>query len=637
MTRCTEPTHWDRRWPRGWLVACLGFLCCGFGVADAQGRLSATDVVALRRLADRESPELKAELFKAVQRLNAADPPGLITEVIFLLGDQSYSHGVSDSVLPAVEAALTLASVNNDASMAAELDGLAAQMQLAADRVSVPARERIARAMSAQRLTGKALPLARQLVAYGLLLLENEEFAQAARLINEAVALVEANTAAMSSLSLGVYYAHAELLRAVGDSSTAIETGEKLRALSLQTDNQVYAGRAELVLGTAYRRAGQPERAVEALESSFARARQSGDPIGQIGAALDRIDIAMENSQFTLAQAWQQKIAPLIGAQDDPVIRGHFELLDARLLAIRKKPQAARESLERARVTLKGFHQPSLKTRIYLAEAEVLASEGKSESSLQVMRMAMAASAETERLRLRDVTTAQKDLYRLHERELREKRLEHDAQLRAAQMDASEQRALTQRLLVALVALIASIAAAAAYWQLRRARRFRRRAEVDSLTGASSRSATEQQAVTAFNRAQSDKKPVSLLIADVDGLKAVNDSRGHAEGDALLRKVSSLIASSLRQHDVLGRWGGDEFVVILLNTDATVAAEIGERVRLAVVGGMEEKWAGLGSCSIGGATQRVADETFEMTLARADAALYRAKQAGKNRVEFALD
>ena len=124
-------------------------------------------------------------------------------------------------------------------------------------------------------------------------------------------------------------------------------------------------------------------------------------------------------------------------------------------------------------------------------------------------------------------------------------------------------------------------------------------------------------------------------MADVDGLKAVNDSRGHAEGDALLREMSALIARSLRQHDALGRWGGDEFVALLFDADAKVATEIAERVRSAVASGLADKWPGMGTCSIGCATRRDGAESFEMTLARADAALYRAKQAGKNRVEVA--
>lgn len=286
---------------------------------------------------------------------------------------------------------------------------------------------------------------------------------------------------------------------------------------------------------------------------------------------------------------------------------------------------------------MNGINMLWLNALLRLAEAEVLASEGQSQAALQAMREGTQLNTESERLMLRDVVAAQGDVYRLNERELREKQLEQASSLREAQLDAAEQRVLTQRLVVAMVAIAALIAAAVAFWQLSRARRFRLRAEIDSLTGIRSRSAIEHRAVAAFERAQREHSAVSVLMADVDQLKAVNDSRGHAQGDILLRDIAVLIASSLRQQDVLGRWGGDEFVVLLIDTDASAAADIAERVRVTVADGLREKWAGLGACSIGGATRAPDGETFAQTLARADAALYRAKAAGKNRVVFTAE
>lgn len=625
----------------GALVVCVCFTCfacfawLGSAVARAEDRLSEAELATLRQLYDRSSPTLTADLIAAIQRLHPDDAPTLITAVIFMLGEQRYAYGASDSALPAVEAGWTLARVTGATSMAAALDGLAGQMQFASDRASATARDRIMRAITAQRTTGRALPLARQLSAYATLLQDINEFALAVRMNNEAVSLIEATGAPVSSLSLGVYYGHAELLRSLGDAPAAIAAGEKLLKLSLQSDNQEFAGYAELALGRVYQRTGELERAVASFEASFARSKQYADPMGQTIAALDRIDIAMTRAQFTVANEWSQKIAPLIPALDDPVLRARFELHATRLFAIQRQPQPARQALERARTALLGNQELWMKALVRLAEAEVLASEGRLDAALQAMREGAQLNTDSERLTLRDVVAAQGDLHRLNERELREKQLEQDSRLRAAQLDASEQRVLTQRLLVALVAMAGLFAAAAAFWQLQRARRFRRRAEIDSLTGVCSRSGIESLAMAAFARSHRDKKAVSLLIADVDGLKTVNDSRGHADGDVLLRELSALIASSLRHQDVLGRWGGDEFVAVLLDTDAKVAAEIAERVRVAVASGLAEKWAGLGTCSMGCATRRDDGETFEMTLARADAALYRAKEAGKNRVEFA--
>ncbi len=621
------------------VFACLCFALTALSFAQAQGRLSESELARLKQQSDRGSPTFDAELVSAIQRLDAADAPELITELIFLFGELRYSYGASHSALPAVEAAFALASKMGDASMAASLDGLAGQMEFASNRTSSSARDRIVRALKAQRLTGRALPLARQLSSYATLLQEINEFAPAMQMSNEAVNLVEGDrstkSGVISSVTLGVYYTQAELLRAVGDAKSAIAAGEKLLKLSLQSGNQEFAGYADLALGRVFTRAGQLDRAASSLESSYTRALEFADPMGQTVAALDRADVAMERSQFAVATVWSNKAAPLIARIDDPVVRARFGLQQARLLAIARQPGLARLALDSAKAAVANDQQLWLKALLRTAEAEVLASEGQSQASLQAMREAAQLNTESDRLTLRDVVAAQGDLYRLNERELREKQMEQESRLRAAQLDAAEQRVLTQRLVVALVTFSALVAAAFAFWQLSRARRFRRRAEVDSLTGILSRSAIESQAVSAFERCNLDGKAASILIADVDGLKAVNDSRGHAYGDVLLREMSALIASSLRQQDVLGRWGGDEFVVLLLDTDAKVAAEIAERLRLSVANGLAGKWSGLGSCSIGGATRKAEGEPFEITLARADAALYRAKQAGKNQVEFA--
>ena len=605
----------------------------------AQTRVNPADLARLKQLSDQGSPAFNAELVSAIQRLDATDSPPLITELIFLFGEWRYAYGSSQAALPAVEAAFALATIIGDASMAASLDGLAGQMQFAANRMSNPARDRIMRALTAQRATGRALPLARQLSSYATLLQDINEFADAMRMSNEAVNLVEGDSSVKSgttsSVALGVYYTHAELLRAVGDAKAALAAAEKLLTLSLQSGNQEFAGYADLALGRVFTRAGQLDRAATALESSYARAMAFADPMGQTLAALDRADVAIERSQYAVATVWSNKLAPLIATIDDPMLRARFGLQQARLLAIADQPGPARRALDRAKSAMVNDEQLWLKALLRTAEAEVLASEGKSVASLQLMREAAQLNTESDRLTLRDVVAAQGDLYRLNERESREKQMAQESRLREAQLDAAEQRVLTQRLVVALVAVAGLVAMAAAFWQLSRAQRFRRRAEVDGLTGICSRSAIKSKALAAFGRAQRDKKPISLLIADVDGLKTVNDSRGHAEGDLLLREMSALIAASLRQQDMLGRWGGDEFVALLLDTDAKVAAEIAERIRVAVANGLAEKWAGIGACSIGGATRLADGETFEMTLARADAAMYRAKQAGKNRVVFA--
>ena len=615
------------------------FASLWLSVIQAQTRLSQAELVQLRQLSDRGSPAFNAELVSAIQRLDATDAPELITELIFLFGELRYSYGSSYSALPSVEAAYVLATTTGDGSMAASLDALAGQMQFASNRTSNAARDRITRALKAQRATGRALPLARQLSAYATLLQDNNEFAYAMRMSNEAVSLVEGDSSVRSStiasVALGAYYTQAELLRAVGDTSAALAAAEKLLKLSLQAGNQEFAGAADLVMGRVFIRAGQLDRAATSLESSYARAMQFSDPMGLTVAALERTDIAIERSQFAEATEWSDKVALLIPQIDDPVLRARHSLQQARLLAIAGRAKSARLSLDRAKVAVKDDDQVWLKALIRRADAEVLASEGQPAASLQAMREAARLNTESDRLLLRDVVAAQGDLYRLNERELREKQSAQESRLRDLQLEAVEQRLLTQRLTVAVVALLAFGAMAIAAWQIVRARRFRRRADTDSLTGVLSRSAVASIASRAFQRMQREGGTVSLLLLDVDGLKTVNDRDGHAQGDRLLVLTASLIASGLRTHDRVGRWGGDEFVVVMDRADAGTAKIVAERLRDLIEQGLLRGGFVSATCSVGAVTVTGSGESFSRALARADAAMYQAKAGGKNQVVIA--
>jgi two-component system, cell cycle response regulator len=128
----------------------------------------------------------------------------------------------------------------------------------------------------------------------------------------------------------------------------------------------------------------------------------------------------------------------------------------------------------------------------------------------------------------------------------------------------------------------------------------------------------------------------SLLLIDIDWFKRVNDTHGHAAGDAVLRELTSRIARYVRTFDLFARYGGEEFVVVLPETDRRVAEGVAERLRMVVaempfrVG--EAATEVSVTISIGLAVTADARETSDSLLRRADAALYAAKEAGRNRV-----
>jgi diguanylate cyclase (GGDEF)-like protein len=167
-------------------------------------------------------------------------------------------------------------------------------------------------------------------------------------------------------------------------------------------------------------------------------------------------------------------------------------------------------------------------------------------------------------------------------------------------------------------------------------RQHRDAALVDPLTGVLNRRGFEAEAGRMLSRAARDGSSTALLALDLDHFKSVNDTWGHPVGDLVLRAVAKTIAAELRGGDVVGRLGGEEFVIALAGSRTEYAALLAERVRRAVAalpirGGATSIDL---TVSIGVAAHRGAT-SFEKLMMHADAALYRAKAAGRNRVELA--
>jgi two-component system, sensor histidine kinase LadS len=165
-----------------------------------------------------------------------------------------------------------------------------------------------------------------------------------------------------------------------------------------------------------------------------------------------------------------------------------------------------------------------------------------------------------------------------------------------------------------------------------------RRARTDPLTGVLNRRSLVERLDAGCLRARARGLPISLLFIDLDHFKLINDSFGHQAGDACLRAIIDPIHAELRQSDVIGRYGGEEFVVILSSADAAAAHPIAQRILERVAKVRVEGFGqpiGL-TCSIGVAASDTLGVWGEQLLSRADAAVYAAKRSGRNRVHMAL-
>jgi diguanylate cyclase (GGDEF)-like protein len=162
-----------------------------------------------------------------------------------------------------------------------------------------------------------------------------------------------------------------------------------------------------------------------------------------------------------------------------------------------------------------------------------------------------------------------------------------------------------------------------------------RQALVDGLTGIANRRQCEDSLTTETAQAERLGTPLTLVLADLDDFKAVNDVHGHAVGDDVLREFAEVLKATLRDSDLAGRWGGEEFLLLLPGADAEGGANLADRVRAGLA---ERSFLGRNgevvtvTCSFGVA-QHDPGGTKRDLFAAADQALYRAKRAGKNRVE----
>lgn len=164
----------------------------------------------------------------------------------------------------------------------------------------------------------------------------------------------------------------------------------------------------------------------------------------------------------------------------------------------------------------------------------------------------------------------------------------------------------------------------------------RRLATTDVLTGLANRRHFLERAAQELGRVRRYGTPSAFIMLDIDHFKRINDTWGHATGDAVLRSIAGVLGGALRETDLVGRLGGEEFAVLLPETDLDAALGLAERLRVAVTEATVEADGEIlhFSASFGVTLLHADDETVDMPMARADAALYAAKFAGRNRVKW---
>lgn len=434
-----------------------------------------------------------------------------------------------------------------------------------------------------------------------------------------------------------------------------------------------------LSIGIAYRRLGLPDKAREYLNQSVAHAQQVGDRESlfvstlQLGyadeeaehystalktyrAALnlatpsgDRSSIGSANMAIASAliglHDYPQALASLQTAQADFVAAGDtadegmLQFHRGRAMAGLGQQRQALTAFDRAGTALDISGNQRYLELLHQAKAQSLEATGKAEAALAEYKRYLAAHEAVTQQRTDQQAQMLRGQFDADRNDLENARLKAEQTLQDRQVRSLQTVRFWQQVTMALLVVLLGVLALLTVRQLGRLRRWKQIASLDPLTGVANRRALDHFSADAMRRARTHGESLAVLALDVDRFKTINDRFGHAIGDRTLKHIARVCQESLRDNDLLGRIGGEEFLAVLPGNSLQHAAEVAERLRRRVETlAPPDLPAKLRvTVSIGFATLSPQDGSFADLERRADMALYQAKAAGRNRSVHATD
>lgn len=393
----------------------------------------------------------------------------------------------------------------------------------------------------------------------------------------------------------------------LGQPELALEYGQRALAAAPTSPNfQRDTSTALRVIGQAYQRKGDLEGARRAFRESYERS----DAYGQRLALLSLGELSLEEGRFEEAQARFEECLERLSPERRELVQCQALLGLGRVFVARGEPERALAPLAAAVERGSASGAPVDAAAAHKAMSEALKSLGRWEEAL----------AHHERF------------HELNERTLMQL---SDRRTQVLQVQLDVERVRKDR----EIDRLRNVELAQAYADLRQlhkqlevqAARLERLSRTDALTGVHNRRAFEEQLGAELLRFRRGGRTLSLLMVDLDDFKRVNDTYSHVVGDGVLRATAEALLACTREIDLVARLGGEEFVVLLPETDADGAARVANKVLEVVTQRTRAAQDVHITASVGVAT---ADELDDETtlLMRADNNLYEAKRLGKNRV-----
>jgi diguanylate cyclase (GGDEF)-like protein len=424
--------------------------------------------------------------------------------------------------------------------------------------------------------------------------------------------------------------------RRVGEYDKAIEYYRQVLASHQAAGNQAGISTAYFNLGTTLDTKGDPAAALPYFRRSLEIERRRGD-----AAEIAVVERAMAGALTRAgrpAEALRQLDEVLAHDLRTGDVDGIARTRLSRGIALRAlgRPAEALDELEAARAHFDSVDNPRFLERLHDERALALAATGDWRGAYEARGTQMRMQASLAEQLKQEHTSRMRVQFDTERKEAENRALLRENRLRGQALAAGARVRRLQTAVIVLSAVIMVVLGVLVGRHVANARRLRTMAMTDELTKLPNRRHLFAVADARLGDAGRKNEPVSILALDVDHFKRINDTFGHDVGDTVLRRVAQACRGALRHDDSIGRTGGEEFVVVLPHADAARALEVAERLRSAVE---SLDWSDVDpalrvTVSIGVA-QRAAADDFAALAKRADDSLYRAKHAGRNRVELA--
>lgn len=431
-------------------------------------------------------------------------------------------------------------------------------------------------------------------------------------------------------------YNIAVVYRRMGELERALDYFGQARRFAERVNDGDLLVSVWLNLGHTYSQQGRHEAALAAFEKTASLVRNRPWPFERGMAALGVAGSLVQLHRFPEALAALERTRRYMHEAKLHADDGMIELVTGQAYAGLGEPGRALANFDRAEREFTTLDNNRYLELLYAARAPLLEQLGRPAQALTELRR-----LHDVRERLQGPLQDQRLLVARHGFDAQRSTLENSRliavrRLQSQQLGALRQARLWQRGALVLGVLLATVLASLLLRQLRHAQRLRRMGLTDELTGLPNRRAIEQLAAQALARHRRHGQPLTVLMLDIDHFKQINDRLGHAAGDAVLIRVAQACAGAIRQHDKVGRVGGEEFLIVLPGSRDADARQVAERLRTAVQQlRFDDLHAGVQVTVSIGLAQAEAHCTLPALLHRADTALYRAKRLGRNRIEAA--